>query len=219
MMLAAMVVQGRSTEAEAAILEEEIPLALARCVALVGGHAAEEAPVYTNALRLSLDQTGVDRVGEHEWVGWIGVVPYWWETEYGTGPQNVPVGDGTPGSGLLHWVKSKKLAVVKLRTGADKGMVLRRSAGVDQRSGAEGKLGSVGLYRQGDMQTPVRKSRRREYVDALSAAELSMAIGVHNAILEHGLRAQEWFRRSEPQRPIDAFADEVSALIGGRVWR
>jgi len=204
-------------DALADILPDLVEAALAECVNSIGSAAANKAPAYTGSLRRSLLQTGTDRVSDIQIDGWIGVVPYWWETEEGTGPVDVPVGDGTPGSGLWHWVKKKKLAAVKLKAGPDKGLVLRRGAGVDAKSGVEGKLGSVGIYQRGNLQTPARHSRKKQYLTALEQAEASLAWAVHRALLKNGLRAQHWFRESRPDLFIAEFEAKVARFIGGEV--
>jgi len=212
---AKMVVLGSTAAEEADLLMDALAQDMAAAVAHIGGGASQLAPVYTGQLRRLLNQTGVERIGDTGLDGWIAVPGYWEDTEFGTGPKNVPVGDGTPGSGLLHWVRVKKLAVVKVAAGKHAGKFIRRGAGVDRRSGSEGSLGSVGVYGEGDALRPVSHSRAKVLVTAIEKSERSAAYAIQWSIRVHGVREQAWFRRSNPQVHVSAFERSVARRLGG----
>jgi hypothetical protein len=185
---------------------------LKRCVAFVGGGAAQEAPHASGQLKLSLNQTGVDRTsdGLH---GWVGAERYWRRTEEGTaGGEWVPIGDGSPGTGLLYWVRIKKLAQVKTGKGTE---IARRGYGSDTRGGVEGSLKSVKVYSDAKAAKSSRVSRAKALVSKLEALELRIAHGVQVGIYRYGVREQGWFRRSNPDQHIDRFTDDVGRRLRG----
>jgi hypothetical protein len=185
---------------------------LKRCVSFIGGGAAQEAPHASGQLKLSLNQTGVDRTsdGLH---GWVGAERYWHRTEYGTPPgETVPVGDGSPGSGLLYWVRIKKLAQVKTGKGTE---IARRGYGSDTRGGVEGALKSVKVYANAKADKSSRVSRAKALVSKLEALELRIAYGTQKGILRYGVREQGWFRRSNPDQHVDRFIDDVGRRLRG----
>lgn len=209
---------GPPASEEADRFADRVEQALRECAERVGGGAAELAPVASGFLAKSLGQTGVDRHSDTLMDAWIGVPatstgkPYWVFVEKGTKPipaPGPPIGDGTPGSGLLRWVREKKMVVVNVTRGKHAGKVARRLGGL------EGGRHSVGIFADSDATNREASSSRRDLVDELLKAELQAAWSVRAGLMKHGVRAQHYIARSNPQQHIDAAADHIGALLGG----
>ena len=177
----------------------------------VNGIAAEAAPVATGQLRRSVTKVGVEKVDKGFDV-WTGFERYWYKTEFGTGPAFVAVGDGSPGTGLWAWVKTKKIATVDL---GDKGIGRRQSVG------SISVMDSVSRQakRVGTMRSRIRAGkgeRSSTPMDRLNRKERGIAYAVQWKILTEGIKEQKWYRPAL-EGGVPDLLRRIERVLSGRV--